>query len=108
MGNIGPPYNSATTSAIINTPLAIPKTLYPRVARGGGWDDDPDRLRSAARIASDEEWKQQDPQLPQSIWYHTDALSVGFRIVRPLVTPSAKEQAAKWDKSDPPQIDEEE
>jgi len=87
-------------------PLAIPTTLYPRVVRGGGWDDDADRLRSAARIASSEEWKQQDPQLPQSIWYHTDALSVGFRIVRPLVEPSDEEKAAKWDKTDPPQIDE--
>jgi formylglycine-generating enzyme required for sulfatase activity len=86
-------------------PLAIPTTEYPRVVRGGGWDDDPDRLRSAARIASSEEWKQQDPQLPQSIWYFTDALSVGFRVVRPLVEPSDTEKAAKWDKTDPPQID---
>jgi formylglycine-generating enzyme required for sulfatase activity len=86
-------------------PLAIPKTLYPRVVRGGGWDDDPDRLRSAARIASNEDWKQQDPQIPRSIWYHTDARSVGFRVVRPLVEPSADEKAAKWDKAEPEQID---
>ena len=26
----------------------------------------------------------QDPQRPQSIWWHTDATFVGFRIVRPL------------------------
>ena len=87
-------------------PLAIPTTLYPRVVRGGGWDDDAARLRSAARIASNEDWKQQDPQLPQSIWYHTDALSVGLRVVRPLVEPSEEAKAAKWDKTDPPQIDE--
>jgi len=30
----------------------------------------------------------QDPQLPQSIWYHTDALFVGFRIIRPLKVPA--------------------
>ena len=30
----------------------------------------------------------QDPQLPQSIWYHTDALHVGFRLVRPLKIPA--------------------
>ena len=30
---------------------------------------------------SSEEWKQQDPQLPQSIWYFTDALGVGLRVV---------------------------
>ncbi|MEX1027221.1 MAG: formylglycine-generating enzyme family protein [Candidatus Paceibacterota bacterium] len=97
----------ARDAARAKQPLAIPTTLYPRVVRGGGWDDDADRLRSAARIASSEEWKQQDPQLPQSIWYHTDALSVGFRVVRPLVEPSDAEKAAKWDKTDPPQIDEE-
>ena len=90
---------------LTENPLEIPKTLYPRVVRGGGWDDDPDRLRSAARIASDETWKEQDPQIPQSIWYHTDALSVGFRLVRPLRVPSDAERAAKWDKSDPPQRD---
>ena len=89
-------------------PLAIPTTLYPRVVRGGGWDDDPDWLRSASRITSSEEWKLQDPQLPQSIWYHTDALSVGFRVVRPLTEPSESERAEKWEKTDPLQIDEEE
>ncbi|MEO1615014.1 MAG: formylglycine-generating enzyme family protein [Planctomycetota bacterium] len=98
-------YDSVSES---NNPLAIPKTLYPRVVRGGGWDDDPERLRSAARIASEEDWKQQDPQIPRSIWYHTDALSVGFRIVRPLEVPSAKERAAKWNKSTPEQKDPEE
>lgn len=88
-------------------PLEIPQTVYPRVVRGGGWDNDADRLRSGARIFSDPEWTQQDPQIPQSIWYHTDALSVGFRIVRPFREPSAEEKAAKWDKTDPLQIDEE-
>ena len=48
-------------------PLVIPETLYPRVVRGGGWDDDPEMLRSAARKMSNEEWKQQDPQVPKSI-----------------------------------------
>ena len=32
-------------------------------------------------------WKIQDPQLPQSMWYHTDADFVGFRIIRPLTVP---------------------
>ena len=84
-----------------DNPLAIPQTLYPRVVRGGSWDDDSEDLRSAARADSEEDWKAQDPQFPQSIWYHTDALHVGFRIIRPLVEPSAAERAAKWDKSEP-------
>jgi formylglycine-generating enzyme required for sulfatase activity len=90
---------------VAKDPLAIPLKEYGRVVRGGSWDGDPAALRSAARVASTEEWKQQDPQIPQSIWYLTDALNVGFRVVRPLKEPSEEEKAAKWDKSEPPQID---
>jgi formylglycine-generating enzyme required for sulfatase activity len=60
--------------------------------RGGSWDDDPEALRSANRIASSADWKIQDPQIPQSIWYHTDAIFVGFRVVRPLKVPTAEER----------------
>jgi formylglycine-generating enzyme required for sulfatase activity len=78
-------------------PWAIPTKLYPQAVRGGSWDDDPARLRSAARRGSHKDWKQQDPQLPQSIWYFTDALFLGFRIVRPLREPTAEEKAKIWD-----------
>ncbi|CAN5190446.1 hypothetical protein BH23VER1_BH23VER1_17410 [soil metagenome] len=83
-------------------PWVKPATLYPRVARGGSWDDDPDALRSAARVASNQGWKQTDPQLPKSIWYHTDAQWLGFRIVRPLVVPSPEEMAFYWNVGIPP------
>jgi formylglycine-generating enzyme required for sulfatase activity len=63
--------------------LPTPKE-YPYVARGGSWDDDADRLRSAARTVSNPEWSVQDPISPKSIWWHTDATGVGFRLVRPL------------------------
>ena len=86
-------------------PLLVPTTLYPRVVRGGSYLDDPDRLRSAAREASAPEWKDQDPQEPRSIWYHTDALGVGFRVVRPCVVPGDAERQAKWDRSEPIQLD---
>ena len=66
-------------------PVSIPGSQkYPHVARGGSWDDEAGRLRCAARMASSPDWSQQDPQRPQSIWWHTDALFVGFRVVRPL------------------------
>ena len=89
----------------VKNPLAIPFQLYPRVVRGGGWNAEVAMLRSAARRGSDEDWKQQDPQIPRSIWYHTDALAVGFRVVRPLAEPSAEEKVARWDKSAPAQKD---
>jgi formylglycine-generating enzyme required for sulfatase activity len=93
-----------------NAPAANPWNKatqpYPHVARGGSWDDeDPHALRASARRASHPNWKIQDPQLPKSIWYHTDAQFLGFRIVRPLKTPSAAEMAAYWnngvEKDDP-------
>jgi formylglycine-generating enzyme required for sulfatase activity len=75
-----------------DNPVAVATTLEPRVVRGGSWFDDPELLRSAARRGSNADWKIQDPQLPQSIWYYTDATFVGFRIVRPLVEPTAEEK----------------
>ena len=72
-------------------PYAVPTQLYPRTVRGGSWFDDPEWLRSSQRISSSEDWKIQDPQLPQSMWYHTDADFVGFRVIRPLVKPSAEQ-----------------
>lgn len=69
---------------------------YPHVVRGGSWQDDPDKLRSACRRGSSPDWKMQDPQLPKSIWYHTDAQFVGFRIIRPLKVPSATEMRKYW------------
>jgi hypothetical protein len=52
--------------------------------------------RSAARRASEPGWKQQDPQLPKSIWYLTDATWLGFRIVRTLEIPTVEEMFAAW------------
>jgi len=86
---------NAGDAAVVN-PLRKPSRLYPRVVRGGSWDDDPDMLRSAARRGSNKDWKMQDPQIPQSIWYHTDAVFVGFRLVRPLVEPSEDEKQALY------------
>ncbi|MCA9066068.1 MAG: formylglycine-generating enzyme family protein, partial [Planctomycetaceae bacterium] len=98
-------YAAHSGKGIAVNPLEIPKTVYPRIVRGGGWDDEPEMLRSAVREGSAEEWKEQDPQIPQSIWYLTDAQGLGFRVVRPLVEPSEEEKAAYWDKNDPIQLD---
>ena len=70
--------------------------LYPRVVRGGSWLDDAASLRCGSRRASDNSWKMQDPQLPKSIWYHTDAPWLGFRLVRPTQLPSAEAMYAYW------------
>lgn len=85
-----PDFYKSLGAGKVSSPLNVTKTLYPRVVRGGSWDDDPDGLRSAARHFSDPDWKIQDPQVPKSIWYLTDALHVGFRVVRPATVPDKK------------------
>jgi len=69
---------------------------YPHAVRGGSWKDPAEMVRCAARVPSDVSWKQQDPQLPQSIWYHTDAQWLGFRLVRPAKVPDAGEMYQYW------------
>ncbi|MBN2293718.1 MAG: SUMF1/EgtB/PvdO family nonheme iron enzyme, partial [Pirellulales bacterium] len=86
-----PDLYAKTKGKAIKSPLVIPDSTYPRAVRGGTWDDDPEALRSAARRGSEKDWKMQDPQIPQSIWYHTDANFLGFRVVRPLVKPTPEQ-----------------
>lgn len=77
-------------------PLAEGQKVYPKTVRGGSWMDSPNRLRSAARRPSTKKWKKRDPQIPKSKWWHTDAPFVGFRVVRPIKTPSEEEQKKYW------------
>jgi hypothetical protein len=66
-------------------PVVMPTDrIYPHVVRGGSWDHDPPALRCAARLFSRVEWNRRDPQLPQSVFWLTDATFVGFRLVRAL------------------------
>jgi formylglycine-generating enzyme required for sulfatase activity len=81
---------------VVEEPWIKATTPYPHSVRGGSWDDSPEALRSAARRGSNKSWKMQDPQLPKSIWYHTDAQFLGFRIIRPLKVPSAEELSKYW------------
>jgi len=69
---------------------------YPHSVRGGSWDDQVTMCRSAARRGSDRSWKMQDPQLPKSVWFHSDAQWVGFRVVRPLKLPAVDQVQKYW------------
>ena len=80
----------------ITDPWTVADTLYSRSVRGGSWDDYQDAMRSAARRASHPDWKMQDPQLPKSIWYLTDAQILGIRVVRPLMVPDKEQMALYW------------
>lgn len=79
-----------------NNPLQKPSKNYPRVVRGGAWSDKASRLRSATRRPSSKKWKKRDPQIPKSLWWHTDAPFVGFRVVRPVKPPTPEEQKTYW------------
>jgi formylglycine-generating enzyme required for sulfatase activity len=85
-GDSANPWNKATSP-------------YPHAVRGGSWNDAAPMLRCSARVASDASWKVQDPQLPKSIWYHTDAQWLGFRLIRPAKVPSADEMYQYWNNS---------
>jgi formylglycine-generating enzyme required for sulfatase activity len=91
----------ASLGARAVNPLNQATDAYPHVVRGGSWDDDAEKLRSAARRGSSKAWKVQDPQQPKSIWYLTDAQFVGFRVVRPLVPPPPEEWARYFE----PEVD---
>ncbi len=98
------PWNKGTPAPVASSaPPDVPVVSwnkvgkpYPHVVRGGGFDSEAVQCRSAARRFSDKTWKIQDPQLPKSIWYFTDAQFLGFRIVRPLKVPSAEEMFEYW------------
>ncbi|SIQ33257.1 formylglycine-generating enzyme family protein [Maribacter ulvicola] len=78
------------------SPVEFTHSTYPRSVRGGSYDDDPEYLRSAARLGSNENWKMRDPQFPKSKWWNTDAPFVGFRIVRDPKVPNEQEINNYW------------
>src|SRR5262249_3375032 len=63
-----PDYYARSAGTPSKNAWPIPTKVYPLAVRGGSWDDEPGALRSAVRRGSNKDWKQQDPQLPQSIW----------------------------------------
>ncbi|HTV01224.1 MAG TPA: SUMF1/EgtB/PvdO family nonheme iron enzyme [Luteitalea sp.] len=64
-------------------PVTLPTDKrYPNATRGGSFVEPAAKIRYADRQPSHEDWSQRDPQVPQSIWWHTDADNVGFRVVR--------------------------
>ena len=75
----------------------VPSTAsYPHAVRGGSWNDDEARVNCTSRVPSDPSWKRQDPQLPKSEWYMTDAQWLGFRLVHPATLPSIDEMYRAW------------
>ena len=52
------------------------------VVRGGSYQSDAADVRSAARdYTKTREWLTTDPQMPKSVWWYSDVIDVGFRVV---------------------------
>ena len=61
---------------------AGPKKGSEHVVRGGHYNDDASRLRTAARSHTrHDDWLRTDPQNPKSIWWYSDVKGIGFRVV---------------------------
>ncbi len=88
-------YAPYTAAAQVN-PWVKSTESYPHAVRGGSWNDEAARVTCTARVASDASWKKQDPQLPKSIWYMTDAQWLGFRLIRPAALPTAEDMYRAW------------
>ena len=60
---------------------------------------DPEQLRSAARLSSDDkEWKTEDPNFPKSPWWFTSdpTRGIGFRLFRSYTPLDEKTLANFW------------
>lgn len=99
--------SEADLSKPISTMTAYrkPDQLYPRTLRGGSWESLIDECNCDFRLASDKDWKDMDPFIPQSPWWFTSHLgtSAGFRIIRPYVDIDSKTKESFW-KADLPSM----
>jgi formylglycine-generating enzyme required for sulfatase activity len=81
--------------------VRFPDKRYPCIYRGGGYESDAAQCRSAARMKGTVSLNQLDAQDPKSIYYETNGMSIGFRIVSPIREPSEAEKLRWWDMNDP-------
>jgi len=59
-----------------------PKKGQEHVIRGGSFKSDAKDVRSAARdFTKTKAWLVTDPQMPKSVWWYSDCVDIGFRVV---------------------------
>lgn len=85
-------------SVTVEQSFRKPTEVYPRVVRGGHYLSFEEECRSASRMASENAWRDADPNRPQSPWWYTDepATGVGFRLLRPLKQIEREQMESFW------------
>ncbi len=62
------------------------------VIRGGSFKDGAEHVRCASRnLTKSEPWMKTDPQIPKSVWWYSDCMHVGFRVVCDFNEPNITE-----------------
>lgn len=89
-------YANLKENGPVKNPWIKPLELYPRTVKGASWMDGVEQVSCSKRRGSEPEWKMLDPQLPKSLWWHTSAKFLGFRVVRPLNEPTREEMEEYW------------
>lgn len=73
-------YSSVEGDLVVNPQGPVTGTEH--VIRGGSFRSDAAELRSASRdFTRTDAWLVTDPQMPKSIWWYSDCIHVGFRVV---------------------------
>lgn len=89
-------YGSQLEHNPADNPFFKPDQLYPRSVRGGSWMDPAESASCVQRRGSNPNWKMRDPQLPKSLWWHTNAPFVGIRVVRPVNEPNSVDEMEEY------------
>ncbi|QDU88716.1 Formylglycine-generating sulfatase enzyme [Pirellulimonas nuda] len=79
--------------------VAWPDSKDPRIAKGGYWDAEAEEANVTGRLlTSEDDWKQEDPNIPKSPWWYSDMPSagVGMRLVRPLNAMTPEVEQLVW------------
>ncbi|TWT42577.1 formylglycine-generating enzyme family protein [Botrimarina hoheduenensis] len=81
------------------TAIAWPEQDYPMQAKGGHYDSELEEISVTARLVTNPDWKDADPNLPRSPWWFASYPSngVGFRLVRPMMPIDAELASRVWD-----------
>jgi formylglycine-generating enzyme required for sulfatase activity len=95
-------------SLTVATAFRWPHQWFGRVAKGGSFELPAEDCRIAARLISEDDWRDKDPNIPRSPYWHTSfpATGVGMRIMVPLHSPPQREGREKFWQADIPEIEE--